>query len=89
MPASAAGRMGAGQMGEARMSEPDHHRRYAEAWQAHRTPGNSEERLRELEKEMDSAQNHFGWNEFQEFKKSLPDFFRQSDKFVWITDEEE
>jgi hypothetical protein len=53
---------------------PSHHLRYAQAWKEYSSPGISESRKEELEQEMDSAQNKFGFKEFQEFKKTLPGF---------------
>ena len=50
--------------------EPEHHRRYRAAWTEYRT-NLDPERAKELEQEMDSAQNHFGWDEFQKFKVTL------------------
>jgi hypothetical protein len=52
---------------------PDHHRRYREAWIEYRT-NFDEQRKIELEKEMDAAQSHFSWEEFQSFKQTLPSF---------------
>lgn len=54
--------------------EPEHHRRYRLAWLAHLDPDTPEHCLIDIENEMDSAQNHFTWDEFQEFKKTLPGF---------------
>mgnify|MGYP003660893880 CR=1 FL=1 len=53
---------------------PEHHARYARAWKMHQDKGISDEAKRMLEKEMDSAQNHFEWDEFHTFKKTLPGF---------------
>ena len=53
---------------------PIHHERYARAWSLHRDPAMSDESRQILEREMDDAQNHFTWDEFQEFKKTLPGF---------------
>jgi len=56
------------------MKEPIHHERYARAWSLHRDPDISDESRRILEQEMDDAQNYFSWDEFQEFKRTLPGF---------------
>lgn len=61
---------------------PEHHVRYARAWALHQDENNSEETLRTLENEMDSAQDLFGWDEFQEFKKGLPGFIEYWDRMV-------
>ena len=53
---------------------PEHHRRYAIAWSLHQDPTCSEESRLILEREMDDAQNSFGWDEFQTFKTTLPGF---------------
>jgi len=53
---------------------PEHHRRYAMAWTLHCEPNCSQETKIILEKEMDNAQNHFSWDEFQAFKQTLPGF---------------
>ena len=53
---------------------PEHHRRYAIAWSLHQDPDCSEESRLILEREMDDAQNSFGWDEFQKFKATLPGF---------------
>lgn len=55
------------------MREPEHHNRYRKAWEEYSTCFDKV-RAKELEREMDSAQNHFGWDEFQEFKKTLPGY---------------
>jgi len=54
--------------------EPPHHRRYRVAWDAFRDPDTPDECKGELMTEMDSAQNHFEWDEFHEFKLSLEGF---------------
>jgi hypothetical protein len=54
--------------------EPDHHRRYRNAWALHQDSDSTSEQKLLLEKEMDSAQNHFGWDEFHEFKHTLAGF---------------
>lgn len=51
------------------MTEPEHHKRYREAWEAYRKTGNPD-----LGRKMDMAQNQFTWDEFQAFKKTLPGF---------------
>lgn len=53
---------------------PEHHRRYAIAWSLHQDPTCSEGSRLILEREMDDAQNSFGWDEFQVFKETLPGF---------------
>ena len=53
---------------------PEHHNRYAIAWSLHQDPTCSEESRLILEREMDDAQNSFGWDEFQTFKTALPGF---------------
>lgn len=53
---------------------PDHHRRYAAAWSLHQDRSCSDESRILLEHEMDDAQNHFEWDEFQQFKATLPGF---------------
>ena len=53
---------------------PIHHERYARAWSLHRDPDMSDESRQILEREMDDSQNHFTWDEFQEFKETLPGF---------------
>jgi hypothetical protein len=55
------------------MKEPEHHRRYREAWAAYRTNLDPEE-ARRLEREMDSAQERFTPPEFHAFKRTLPGF---------------
>lgn len=47
--------------------------RYARAWDEYRTCFDKS-RARELEVEMDSAQNHFTFDQFQEFKVTLPGY---------------
>lgn len=53
---------------------PIHHERYARAWSLHRDPSMSDESRQILEREMDDAQNHFTWDEFQKFKTTLPGY---------------
>lgn len=53
---------------------PEHHVRYARAWVLHRDTDISDSAREILEREMDAAQNLFGWDEFQEFKVTLPGF---------------
>lgn len=48
-------------------------KQYAAAWAAYKETWDDGERLR-LGKAMDSAQNHFTWQQFQEFKVTLPGF---------------
>ena len=55
-------------------SLPDHHLRYARAWALHRDADMPDSAREILEREMDSAQNLFGWDEFQKFKGTLPGF---------------
>lgn len=52
------------------MKEPIHHIRYRKAWEEYKTT-TDKTRAKELEKEMDNAQNDFAFSEFQEFKKTL------------------
>ena len=56
------------------MTEPEHHTRYKRAWSLYQEEGLCQESRKALEKEMDSAQNHFSWDEFQDFKETLPGF---------------
>ena len=59
--------------------------RYARAWFLYRDTSLDDATRQTLEQEMDSAQNHFTWAEFQEFKKTLPgyeDFWTE-----WATEE--
>lgn len=51
-----------------------HHVRYARAWSLYQDDDISDESRKALEREMDAAQNSFEWNEFQEFKKTLPGY---------------
>lgn len=53
---------------------PDHHRRYALAWSLYRDDSLADGAREALEREMDAAQNLFGWDEFQDFKQTLPGF---------------
>lgn len=53
---------------------PNHTERYARAWDLYRSEGLSDEAKIILEREMDEAQNSFSFDEFQEFKKTLPGF---------------
>lgn len=62
-----------GRKGAAMSGEPDHHRRYREAWDAYRTCFDDAD-AQLLERAMDAAQNSFGWDEFQEFKQTLPGY---------------
>jgi hypothetical protein len=55
-------------------SLPEHHVRYARAWVLHQDADMPDSAREILEREMDSAQNLFGWDEFQEFKVMLPGF---------------
>jgi hypothetical protein len=52
----------------------EHHKRYRAAWLLYKKGGLSEDEKIVLENEMDSAQNHFKWDEFKEFEKTLPGF---------------
>ncbi len=54
--------------------EPSHHRRYRVAWHAFKDPDTPKSMSSQLMEEMDSAQNHFKFDEFQEFKKTLVGF---------------
>jgi hypothetical protein len=51
-----------------------HHRRYALAWSLYRDESLTDDARETLEREMDSAQNLFGWDEFQTFKQTLSGF---------------
>jgi hypothetical protein len=53
--------------------EPSHHRRYRQAWDEYRTNTDAG-RAKELEREMDAAQNYFAPREFHVFKLTLPGF---------------
>lgn len=53
---------------------PTHHIRYARAWNLFQDDSLSQEARDSLMSEMDSAQNYFGWQEFQDFKVTLPGF---------------
>jgi len=53
---------------------PEHHKRYARAWSLYQDKTLSKDAKIALEREMDSAQNHFSWDEFQVFKATLPNF---------------
>jgi hypothetical protein len=55
------------------MKEPEHHETYRTAWTEYRSCL-SEQRRKELEQMMDRAQDNFGWDEFQDFKITLPGF---------------
>jgi len=55
-------------------SEPDHYRRYRLAWESYADPDTPKKCKEALEKEMDSAQNDFKFDEFQEFKETLPGY---------------
>ena len=57
-------------------TEPSHYRRYRVAWEAYIDPDTPDACRLDLENEMDSAQNEFTFDEFQEFKKTLPGFVR-------------
>lgn len=52
------------------MKHQDDYRRY---WMKY-LDCTSSVRRKELESLMDQAQNHFSWNEFQEFKVTLPHY---------------
>jgi hypothetical protein len=56
------------------MEEPVHHKRYRVAWEAYLDPDTPEDCIPALQKEMDLAQNHFSFEEFQVFKKTLPGY---------------
>jgi hypothetical protein len=58
---------------------PSHHERYARAWDLYLDESLSDGARRSLEQEMDSAQNHFTWDEFQAFKLTLPGFVEHWD----------
>jgi len=61
-------------------SEPEHHKRYRVAWEAHRDPDTPKSCLKDIENEMDNAQNDFKWDEFQEFKQTLPGYIEHWEK---------
>lgn len=58
---------------------PKHHARYSRAWFLHQDAELSDESRLILEREMDDAQNYFGWDEFQEFKATLPGYIEHWD----------
>ena len=70
--------------------EPAHHRRYRFAWLSYADPDTPSDLLPEIGKEMDLAQNAFGWDEFQTFKETLPGFMEfwrnwsMEDKVTWL-----
>lgn len=51
-----------------------HQQRYRDAWEKYRDPTLTDAERQVLEQEMDSAQNDFTWDEFQDFKKTLPGY---------------
>lgn len=51
-----------------------HHERYARAWYLYNDQNLSNEAKKTLEREMDSAQDDFSWDEFQSFKATLPGY---------------
>jgi len=53
---------------------PEHHIHYQRAWALYQDPGLSDEARSVLEREMDSAQDAFRYDEFQAFKETLPGF---------------
>lgn len=57
----------------------DYRKRYETAWNLYLDPDLSKEAKLILQKEMDSAQNEFTWDEFQEFKKTLKGFVEHWD----------
>jgi hypothetical protein len=57
-----------------------HYERYLRAWLLHQDPTCSEQSKLILEREMDDAQNHFGWEEFQHFKITLPGYVEYWDQ---------
>ena len=56
------------------MATPKHQNRYALAWSLWKEPSCSPENKLVLEREMDNAQNNFTWQEFQDFKETLPGY---------------
>ena len=62
------------------MNEPAHNNRYRTAWVLYKDELSAPEspwrdtRMKILESEMDSSQEFFGWDEFQDFKKSLDEY---------------
>lgn len=63
------------------VKEPSHHRRYRVAWEAFSDPDTSDELKVGIGKEMDSAQNHFEWDEFQKIKVTLVGFCEYWESF--------
>ena len=65
---------------------PTHHLRYQRAWALHQDPNISDVARGFLEREMDSAQESFGWDEFQAFKETLPGYldFWRNQKYEWL-----
>jgi hypothetical protein len=64
-----------------------HHERYRRAWLLYQSKGLSDEAKKALEREMDAAQEHFTYEEFALFKRSLPgfqDFWRQRVKDIRV-----
>ena len=64
------------------MNEPGHHRRYRVAWGLYRDRSLSQGHLKALEREMDNAQNRFAFDEFQDFKETLPGFNEHWDQLA-------
>jgi predicted nucleotide-binding protein (sugar kinase/HSP70/actin superfamily) len=64
------------------MNQPLHHQRYRRAWDLYQDESLSPAAKKILENEMDSAQKYFGWEEFQEFKKTLPGFIEHWDNLT-------
>ena len=61
---------------------PAHHIRYARAWALYQDEKLDDEAKLALEKEMDSAQNDFSFDEFQVFKKKLPGYMAYWENIV-------
>ena len=51
--------------------EKEHEIRYRRAWELHQADGADKKKL---EREMDDAQDHFTFEEFQVFKRTLPGY---------------
>lgn len=64
------------------MNEPAHHARYRRAWELYCDPTCSFSNKKILEKEMDSAQESFDFNEFKDFVKTLPGFMEFLDNAI-------
>lgn len=56
------------------MSKPEHHKRYARAWDLYQDKTLDHDTRTVLETEMDDAQEDFTMGEFMEFRETLPKF---------------